>query len=175
MDAAYLIWDVLLQRIADVHSGFYGALVMALVKDLCSWTSVEPEQDVEKRAMFHWIEHLIIAKTWSAWRTSSFAQEDIRSDIMEECLLVPSVWTSRLSKLLLDNGSEKFRQDWSPFFDTSDLQPVETQSHDLSKEVDMLDSDKTDLSNPVQQKDALTKQGGWKRWQGEWTPRPIGV
>ena len=179
MNAAYLIWDDPLQRLCRERIPFYKSIVMALAAKLSTVAHTKSESDTENEAIFFWLEHLLLSTQWTNERGTFFAVEDFRPEIMEHCLLHPSVWSQRLAKYLLKSGSEEFRRDWADMYNASNINISHQELFRMQKgastkgieSADSLESKQEPISNYP---DSLA-MGGWKLWHGPWTPRPIGT
>jgi ribosomal biogenesis protein LAS1 len=180
MTAGYVIWDDPLQKLCIKRIPFYKSIVMTLMTELGSPTQTEPEADAEKEAIFHWLEHLLISTQWTRERKSYFVIEDIRPEIMELCLLYPTLWSQRLAKVLLKNGDEEFRRDWTDMHNasasTNNLLDSSTRQNETgSKDTEMIDIDESKGNTILSYSDTPSSIGGWRLWDGPWTPRPIGI
>jgi hypothetical protein len=145
---------------------------MALVENLSSFPTVEPAHDSAKEATFHWVQHLLTSQEWAS-NNRIFVLGDLRREVMETCLLNPFLWTHRLARVVLDDGDDQFREDWIGMYNVSIGGKSETEEHD--QESNKENNNNGDVSmKDTTEPDGDIKQGGWKPWKGEWTPRPIG-
>ena len=179
MNAAYMIWDEPLQKLCDERTMFYKSIVMSLLGELGSSFSAVPDEDVGKEASFHWLKHLLTSTKWKSERSAVFALRDLRTEIMEFVLLNPSIWSFRVAEMLLQNEDERFRQDWTAMYNASKIssnqRPLSaSQSETHPEDIDMVDAVPSKETNLGILDSPLTN-GGWKLWEGSWTPRPIGI
>jgi hypothetical protein len=169
-----MIWDEPLQTLCRECTLFFKSLVITLMTDLCTLKGTEPEDDREKQAQFAWMIRLLTSPKWLDQRTALFAIEDLRPGLIEVCLLNPCIWSQKLARVLLDNGDKMFRRDWTDIYNVF----VMTSERDNAQVIEPGGqvAGMNDMSSPTGiEPTQYLKAGGWKLWDGPWTPRPIGI
>ncbi|KAE9962368.1 hypothetical protein BLS_000424 [Venturia inaequalis] len=192
MKPAYVVWDDLLQTIAAKRPSFYSTLIENLLNGI-SLNSVNPEDEVRKRALVQWLLHLM---TVNSWQKSLRPSEELRSTILERCVTHPDSCSKRLARAVLDKSDKDFQDQWEPYFEISFLDidseddeappPRHGQSDKPGKHFDH----KPNMARPESsigprkhrplasdipnEAPVLKEVGGWRLWEGGWLPKPIG-
>jgi ribosomal biogenesis protein LAS1 len=164
MNTAFRFWDSDLQKITVNKPAFLAALLSEFESALSRDSSIDPDTDSSKKAVFLWMDHLLTSKTWSPQR-SAVNMKDMFEKLMESCLLTPSLWTHHLCKLLLDIGDAGFHRDW--------INQYQASVGDDFDDTEMQDAVGS-IKSPQDQSMELPQKCGWQPYDGVWTPRPIG-
>jgi len=202
MKPAFLIWDKLLQTVAANRQSFQTVLVESLLNGVTHVSPFDVDDDHEKSALLQWLLHLV---TTSSWHTARFSSDDLRTTIMETCLLTPGFWSNKLASAVLRVSDSEFKELWEPLIEVSVLDgsdptgditvssedassPTNTPERrsqvgdqsfgDASHASDEIKSTYKNhpLSLKTKKEAASAKRGsGWKLWEGGWVPKPIGV
>jgi hypothetical protein len=164
MNTAFRFWNANLQDMSAKMPRLYRLLLLELQDSLARPNNLDPETDTGKQAIYMWIENLLLSPSWLQFR-STINMNDIYAQLIESNLLSPTVWTHRLSKVLLENSNDAFRQDWKSQYQAS-IGNLDTEG--AIQEADDSPLFQAESTNQHQQ------NGGWRPYEGVWTPRPIG-
>ena len=169
MKVAFAIWDGPLLYLTRQTPGLFKRLLSRLLESLASRSAVTPGMDMEKEAILEWILHLLfdgkLVVAASAMHSTRSSKHNLLVDSIEFCLTHSCVWTKRLGELLLKNGDDSFRSDWSAYFAENDGTTVD----DRVEDVEMQDTTHDTA------RDQVTGKRTWNLYDGVWTPRPIGI
>jgi hypothetical protein len=131
MKPAYLIWDDLLQTIAEKRRSFCSVLSEGLLNGITRH-SMGRGDGFQKEALLQWLLHLFATLSWKkAWDSS----DDLSTTIMETCITHPGNWSKKLARAMLDIADDGFKDQWQPYFETSFLD-ISGSEDDASLNID---------------------------------------
>ncbi|KAK7540326.1 Las1-like-domain-containing protein [Phyllosticta paracitricarpa] len=177
LDGAFLIWDPLL---CTLDGELYLEAFVERAVALLASPSVEPKQDPTKAAIFEWLRHILIENAFS---TRGHVMHGVRALAMTCCMAQPAYWCRKLAKSLLIQGDDDFQDEWLPILEAS-LPDAPGSANDENTEASITpagglsgvppgaeDEDMQDVA----QAQPPSPQWGWKKWQANWQPMPIGL
>lgn len=119
IDGAYLIWDPLLQVIAQRQKRFLQTLVHSLLACFSSDTAHPPEKGLQKEAFMLWALHVLSYRVHSGHGTSD--QPTLQRECMKWCCMNPGYWSTKLGESLLQVIDTNFASEWREIFEASQL------------------------------------------------------
>ncbi|KAI9846991.1 MAG: rRNA-processing protein las1 [Sclerophora amabilis] len=100
MDRVFILWDVLLQLLAQNQSRFLGLLVTELLAKISEPSTLDVRLDDYREAAHLWLVHIFTHQSWTPLH-QQHPSVDL-NDVVKTCLVTgPNYWTLRLAKLLV--------------------------------------------------------------------------
>jgi hypothetical protein len=178
MNAAFLIWDKLLLKLTEQRPSFFESLLRSIQTALDSSFHMSSDSTLEKDIIYQWQWHLLSSKKWQSSQQHFWQSEDFPSELIEACYLNPNPWTQQLAKLLLGQGEDDFRQNWTAMYNASFgvNPPEEIERNDRDDEDEKMGDTEQESPLAVDSDSDVEHSGcGWKLLDGPWIPRAIGV
>lgn len=118
MDGAYLIWDELLRKIAFHQRLFLRTLVEHMTVIIVQPSRLNVRLDTIREAACQWLIHIFTASAWVAW-TKRHDLDELRTLVVEACIMNPNLWTHRVIRPLIDNADDVLKSLWAPLYNDS--------------------------------------------------------